>query len=509
MDIKQLRSYYDQAKLELENFRSVQYDIYKHVIPGKNSWKGGDDTVGERTDLDIFNSDPVTSVSQFRDNLVSLTIPAGSKFFNIKPNNNSVVVDENVLENVSDVIFNQLNSSNFYQAISESFLDLAAGTGGFTVNFDKQNNILYFTSLDMSKVSFLEDHLGKITYVFKEFGMLNQNQQNLLFPDVDFQKDQNISIIECVYPVGNKFVYMITNSTFSKVYKMQETATNPFIIFRWSKRPSENRGRGILHELIGAIKMTNRMARDVMDATSLVIMPPVVTDNSSGLNYNNLVIAPGKIITVDNVNSVFKPFPTSPNLPFGYEAIGLNNAKIDKALMINVLGNVGGKELTATEVNARMQLAANILGAAYNRLQREMLSPMFDRIIDLLSSNGIIEPIDKDMMGNSIKVKLAYFSPIVNADAVIQAQKTMQTIQYIIQATGDPKYVAAGVKLDKIPYYAATAFGARMTLINSEDETKSNLEGMIKAMEQQKQAMMQPANPALNAPINTGNFPNV
>jgi len=509
MQFSQLKSYYDKANVELEMFRPMQNDIYRHVIPSRNSWNGVNhaNVVGSRTDLHIYNSYPQVAAKNFSASLVTLTIPSGSRFFNIAP---LKMADEDKdfirkVEPISDEILNHLNSSNFYQTVTESFLDLTAGTGGFSINFDEDNNKLFFTSLDMSTVSFLEDHTGRINYIFRRLGMMDKCAQQLLLPDINFD-NENIDLVECVYPHDNKFRYIITDTAFSKVYKESISDTNPFVIFRWSKRSGENRGRGILNDLIGLIKMTNIMAKNVLDASALVISPPIVTNNGALMNPNNVKIQPNAIITLDNASSMFKPFPTSPNLPFAYQEIASNNAIIDNAFMTNILGAVGNKELTATEVNARMQLAGNILGAAYNRLQREMLTPMFDRVIELLEKHGEITPITiNTSTGTKRKLKLSYSSPIIDADKTIQAQKLMQAIQYTAQVTGAQAqmYISSAFKLELIPNYVANAFGAKMDLVNTPDETANNIKAITTAKAQQQQQMN---NQALQAPINTGTF---
>lgn len=505
MDIQNLKQYYDKAKTELEYFRPIQTDIYEHVIPSKNTWRVAQTVVGARTDTFIYNSHPQTAAKSFADNMVSLTIPSGTRFFDIGTSDKLDDADTfyQDIEPISEKILGFLNSSNFYQAVNESFLDLTAGTGGFTVNFNEKLNKLYFTSLDMSRVSFLEDNLGSISYVFNNLGIMNKCTQALLMPDINFGLD-NIEVMECVYPTENGFMYIITDATFSKIYKQVKTKSNPFIIFRWSKRSGENRGRGILHDILGLIKMTNIMARDVLDASALVISPPVVASSTSNFNPNNIRIAPNHVIVLDDVNGI-RPFPTSPNLPFAYQSIQSNNAEIDLAFMSNILGQVTTKEMTATEVNARMQLANNVLGAAYNRLQNEMLNPLFDRVIDLLDVHGLIDPV---VIGGK-KLKLIYTSPITNLDKSIRLQRLMQSIQTVVQATGDLTYVNTAFKLENLPIYASKSLGADMSMLNTQDEINNNIKLIVQKKQQQAQMQQAQMNPALNQQVNFGGVPNV
>lgn len=515
MEPMKIANLYAKALEELALFRPMMYDIYSHTLPNKNTWKGNVIVPGERTDLLIFNDHPQTALRQWAANLVSNIAPNGSKFFNLKPIETQYTVPEDYptveadLEKGSDRIFELLNESNFYQALIESCIDLGPGMGGYTINYD-QDGGLYFTSLDMSTVSVLEDHMGRINYVFRTFEYLDEEAQRLMFPNIAFD-NSTLSILECVVPCVDprypqmKFKYMVTDTSFSRVYFESYSETNPFVIFRWSKRCGENRGRGILCDILGTIKMTNVMARDVMNAAAYALSPPVVTNKGSLLNPGNLKIEPGGIITL-NTNGTISPFPMAPNLPFGLDAVGINNALIDKALMVNDLGVVGQGVLTATEVQARLQRLANEIGPTFTRLQRELMNPTFARVIELLEKNGAIAPVTVNTQtGGKRKIKLVYSSPIIDAAKTIEAQKLAQAIQYTTALTGSPIYVAAAYKLEQLPRYAATAYGARMDLLNTQDEVLANLEN-IKQTQQQQQEAIYPQNPALNSPINTGVF---
>jgi hypothetical protein len=501
MNLSQLKPYYDKSLKELNDCKGIMSEIYTHAMGNKNTWNGNLNA-GTRTDLNIYNSRPQNSTKQFADNLVSLMIPNGVKFIELTTDD-KISEDDTFLQDIEVVnnkIFEKIGSSNFYQVIYESFLDLTAGTGGFSINYDKDRHDLYFTSLDMSKVAFLEDKFGRISYVFRNLGNIDKISQQIMFPDITFDTSQ-IELLECVYPEGSGFTYVITDTSFSKVYKKEYSKANPFIIFRWAKRSGENRGFGILHNLIGLMKMTNIMAMDIIDATALVISPPVVASSNSLFNPNNLKIEPNSIITIDNVDGI-KQFPTNPNLPFGYQAIEQNNTEIDLAFMTNSLGAVTSKEMTATEVNARLQSASNGLGAAFNRIQYEMLSPFTDRIVELLSTYGDITLISH----GSKKIKYKYSSPILNLDKNIRLQRLMQSIQSTVQATGDLSYVASAYKLTDFARYSAKALGADLSMLRTQDE----IDALFKQYAQAKLSMQQQQiNPALNQPVNLGGVPNV
>lgn len=523
MDLSRLSALYQDASQERDQFRPQMNDIYRLCIPSKNNWnnKSNNITKGGRTDLDAYNSKPISSTKKFGAKLVSLIAPNGTQFFDIglrdKLSESEQQAFDQTAARVGSDILKQLNNSNFYQALNESFVDLAAGMGGMLVNWDEEEGELYFKALDMSRVCVLEDNRGVLNYVFREIGSLKKEDQQRLYPNVNFGENQSITVVESVVREDGKYVYRITDDKFSKCYQETESAANPFIIFRWDRRPGENRGRGLLNDLLGTVKLTNVIMSDTVDAGARVNNPPYLTNKSALVNPNNIKIAPNSLIVLAEADSRFEPLPFGGNLPFALSEVKMFNDEIDDVLMINILGQVGQGQLTATEVDTRMQLAAEILGQFYSRVQREMLTPLFDRVIELLQTYYALELFNHSTStdGKVKKHKLSYkySSPIINMVQQMKCQKLLQAMQYTATVTGQQaqQYLNASFKIDEIAHYVADSLGADMTMVYTVDEAKQNLanaqQAQQQAMQQQQQAALQlelakrQANPALSAPV--------
>ena len=521
LDNETLKSLYEEANEELTKFRPLLRSIYQHTMPMRDKYDNADVVVGEQTDLFIYNTAPAMYAEQFASHLASLIMPSGYRYFDIHSIDEVDNQDEFkiAVEPISDKILDHLNLSNCNQALNMACLDLNAGTGGYIINFDTELRQLYFTALNMDKVVFLEDRMGLVNYVFRALGTLNTSKQNRLYPNINFQGKTEVDVLECVYPVKNGFLYIITDKEFSIIFHEEFTKTNPFVIFRYGTRSGENRGRGILTNMIGNIIMTNTMYRDMLDATALVINPPIITDDISLLNPNNIKIQPNSIVTV-KADAVLKPFPTSPNLPFAFQNIEENNKIIAKAFWVDVLGTAGGSTpMTATEVTSRIELMNTNLGEVYGRLKRELLVPTFLRAISLLEDNGELDiPVMNVRVGGNQdgtpktktrKLKLTFASPILSANDTVEVQKLAQAIQTTLQLTGDPHYISAGFNLPALPRYLTKMLGARTSLSNSEEDVTKQLQQAVQAKQAQQQAQMpqSSSNPSLQAPVNAGVLP--
>jgi hypothetical protein len=516
MNIDNIRAMSIQAFNELELFRDQMFSIY-NLCYSSNNWRSDiDNTQGRRTDDDQFNTAPVVNTPRFAALITNLIAPAGTKFFELTPRNNLTDSEEQSFKQsvapVSDYIFEHLNSSNYYQALIEAMTDLASGTAGLVINFNDDIKELYFKSLDMSKVAFLEDGRGLINYVFRKLGIFDKLAQQRLFPDIDFKGLNEVNLMESVVPLDGKFIYRLSDVNYNNIYKEVESKTNPFIIFRWSKLSYETRGRGVLNNILGTIKMTNTMCRDMIDAAALINSPPFLTTNDSLINPYNVKFEPNALIQLADNDSLFKPLTYQGNLPFAMQEIQMQNEYMNQSMMLDILGQVGQARLTATEVDARLQLATPTLGAANSRLIRELHTPTFDRIIELLEMFGEIKPITIDMeTGKPRKIVYKFTSPIINIQKQNDVQKIMQAIQATAQITGQQaqQYIDAAFKVEKLPYYIADSIGANLAYVNTDEETLNNLQQMAQAQAQQE-AMQQylqmaQSNPALGSqPVQTG-----
>ena len=511
---KQIIQHYERAKAERELFRPMMTDCYVYAIPSRNTWQTI--TPGQRQDIDIYNSHPVNSVKQFSSNIVNLLAPAGLKFFDLMCKNANQNEDEinQILSQYSDTIFDYIGISNFYNALSEACIDLSAGTGAILLNYSgKPDNPFSFTSLDNASLSFTESSDGIINNIFRDIEDMLLTTAQQLYPDADFSDHQNdveISFVEAIIynEKTYKFKHILFEQSSSKVYFEQELNTNPFIIFRWSKMPGEIRGRGIISDMIGSIKSANLMQRDILSASQRVIAPPTVVNQSSVIDPYNIDFSPNSLVVVKSQPGVANPIyslPFSGNLPFGQQEITNLNVELDNALLVNPIGNVGDANQTATEITARLRQAANTLGTFWGRSQKELLSPLIMRCIDILNTASLLPKLPK-------QIKISYKSPIQHLQQQHDVTALMQMVQSLVQISGDNSALAINTALNivDLPNWLADKFGVDKKIVKTTDEIKNIMNSIMQIQQQQAlqqqaaQAQISGGNPALSQPVNYG-----
>jgi hypothetical protein len=502
MDRKKLLLYYNKAKDEYEHFKPTLMKAYKYIQYNNKSWNTNNDAnydIGIRTDNKTYATYISQYTSEFANNLANAIFPYGVKFFNLTYDNEEISdIEKKTLNKISDLVFHSLLESNFYQEITKSFKDIAIGTGALLMNYNTNEKKIYFKALPSNKVFFLEDDSGLCNYVFRHLGILSAEDRERLYPTIDFKERGNLELIEYIIPdydgKKKRFKHCITDHQFSNIYLEQYWDNNPFIIFRWNTYTEENIGRGILIENLATLNLINKMEEDVLKATELTISPPFITNDPTLLDMNKgLDFSPGSLIKL-SMNSEMKQLQTVNNLPFAIEHIQMKYQEVINALGIRPLSDMNSKEMTATEVTARLNQQINILGGFANRHIRELIQPILYRAIELLI---IANRINKDdVKGHVIK----YENPITKLNSQIQAQGLLNALGQLNAIGGQQgqAVINSTIKRGSIAEnLVMKATGIDPSYYNSAEQIDNNLQQIETAQQQQQFLQLQANNPNL------------
>jgi hypothetical protein len=131
-----------------------------------------------------------------------------------------------------------------------------------------------------------------------------------------------------------------------------------------------------------------------------------------------------------------------------------------------MLGNPNEKTpMSATEVAERQADLSRQIGAAFGRLQAEMVNPVLQRVIYILKKQGrITVPV---VNGREVQIKSS--SPLAQA----QHQQDVATIDRflgLMQARVGPELLNIMIKQDEVAKFVAKKLGIREELIRSPQE---------------------------------------
>ena len=178
--------------------------------------------------------------------------------------------------------------------------------------------------------------------------------------------------------------------------------------------------------------------------------------------------------------------------------------EIDQSMNVNTLGAVdqGGK-MTATEVSSRNNAALESQRSMYNRLNWELVRPLFDTCWAIMHETGLVPqlPIDGQLLD------IEYNTPIQQMNNQSKINKVMEAAQYITQIMG-PEVGTAGVvyglDIINVPEFVCKNIGVDYEIENNalgKQKLLNAIQGMMQQQSPQQQLNSQPTGASNPSPL--------
>ena len=509
---------YSKAKEKSSLWRTLLQEVYEYCIPNRDIFDKT--TPGQKKDTLVYDSTPLIATNKYVSRLQNLLVRPWTDWFTLtsgsevqKEQTNEVDL---YLQDISDIVMNQINHSNFSTQISEAFTDLAVSTGVLMVNEDNNPNSdsdLLFKAIPIAHVSLETASDGSVKTVYREFE-IPLNQIKATWPKAEFTPEMNDTydenptslqtLIECTVYNEEDFTYDFTVITKdAKVLLNENIEESPFIVFRETVVPGEDFGRGRLMSLISDIKTLNKTVELGLKAASLAISGVYTAVDDGIMNVKNIRLQPGAIIPVGSnasTNPSLAPLNSSANFQIEQMLVNEIRQRINDHMLVEPFGDINDTSVrSATEMNMRQNDFIQTSVASFSRLQTELLSQIINKVIAILRKNGKIPPMTID--GKTINVK--YSSPVAKMQGIEEVQEFTQFME--IMQMIPPDVIQTAVDFNKVPEYIASAISLDKNLLRTEEEKKeltekaAQMQGQQMQMEQQAQAQ-QAAAPQAQAP---------
>ena len=260
--------------------------------------------------------------------------------------------------------------------------------------------------------------------------------------------------------IAPMYEHEITQQTFKGL------GSNPYIIYRWSKVAGEVYGRGPLQLALPAIKTSNLVIELILENAQMSISGMYQVEDDGVINVDNISLIPGTIIPKAMGSSGLQPIAPAGNFNVSDLVLRDMRTNIKKALYNDMLGTPNEKTpMSATEVAERMADLSRQIGAAFGRLQAELVNPVLQRVIYILKKQGRIKiPV---VNGREIKIKSS--SPLAQA----QHQPDVATLDRflgMVQTRVGPQLLNLLIKQDEAAKFVAKKLGVPEELIRSPEE---------------------------------------
>jgi len=499
--LNELVSRYDKAVNNRSTWDATFDDVIFYTRPTREQVRETN-TPGEVRTIELYDSTAAEATINLASNINSLITNQSSKWFELTTGNQELDNDIQMKEwlyNVSEIVDDTLENSNFYTQVHEMYLDLCSiGTGIMYVEEDdtKETDVR-FQTMHIKEVVILEDKYGEVDTLFRKFEYTARQceQRWKKLPSkikAMIKSDRGDEVIEVIHVVLPSVDY-VDNSKFRYAsiwfdkecqHIFEEGGYNefPYLTPRWLKNSNEVYGRSPAINNLPNIKTLNAMVETLLKTGQRIADPPVVTSP----DFEEIDLTPGAHNFGDTQESFIKPIDLGANLPINMQLVQMYRDAINDAFMITRMQTIDKRQMTAEEVRARTAENLKVIGPVFGRLQNEFLTKLIKRTIGILVRAGKIP--NPPMNINTISLK--YLSPLARSQKASEAQSIQQTIGFAVSLAEIKPEILDNIDFDEALRNLADTFGTppKILLDKKEvDATRAQKQQM--AQQQQKMAM--------------------
>lgn len=507
---------FNQAKGRKDLWVELYRDAQEYAVPQRETFD--EETPGENKDGAqlVFDSTAQESVMSFASNLHSSLTPPMKRWIELEagPAIETNDQQDKSLQTITDVMFSHLHNSNFDTQIVESYLDLALGTAALLVFEGDVNQPFRFVNVPLSQLYLEEGPHGRIETSYRKFKMAGRNTIKQ-WPDaklpkdlaeqIDEAPDKECCFIEATIPerveVFNRkenafeeldgYKYYVIEETSKEIIVERSLRSSPWIVFRWANLPGEIYGRGPVLTALPAIKTLNEQVKILLQSASIATLGMYTVADDGVVNIDNIKLGGGALIPVTSNGSqvqgpTLAPLPTPGNPNLAQLVIDSQQAQIKRILFGDPLGDVNLPVKTATEISLRQQELARRIGSAFGKLQYELISPLVDRLLDILDNLGLIDLGDFKVDGNVLAIK--HVSPLANAQDEEDITRDIRFVETVAGLFG-PQTAMAVTDPFEFARELADKLNVSPDIVASEEQEKIIKQGLAN---QAAQGEMQP-----------------
>ena len=341
------------------------------------------------------------------------------------------------LEECADIIWKELQKSNFSKEVAEGYLDLTTFATTFMFEEAKEElewDGVLFNSIPLKECYFEEDACGGINTFYR---VLRWTPVQLCdkFGDkvpLDIQEiakgptatAQRFEVIFCVWqrkkkermqwkklppkrrPYGCRYILKrdaLPLTEESGYYEMPVFAT------RWAKVSESQWGHGPSHVAIYDVQALNRQEMLTMQALEKTIDPPQKTTERGVIG--DLDLRPGGLTVLRTMDDL-QPMEFGTQWAVVGEERQNRRNMIREYYMISKLDLKESPAMTATEVERRWQQMQKLLGPTLGRLQSDLLGPVIETTFSLLMRAGRLPQMPQVLLQEGVELDIEYTGPL-------------------------------------------------------------------------------------------------
>lgn len=438
------------------------------------------------------------STAIFANEVLAAAIQSGVtnqslKWFSLALRSIELNADDDVaqwLSDSTDQLLLAYRQSNLAAELHELYLDLGAfGVGAMLIEqHPTKKGALLFRALPIGSFCLDENAEGIVdtlyyTYkmslraVAKRYG--TESFTDALNEKLKKDSSEEIELLHAIYPreggrVGGRaskkpWASCVVLLSKDKIL-LSESGYDEFpaVVPRWTKASGEPYGRGPGHTALPDVRTLNMAVMLELKAWAKVLDPPLMAERHSIIG--DVQIQPGGITIVRNMAGL-KELTTNPRFDIGEMKKEELRQSIRNIYFVDQMLQLMARDrpqMTATEVQVKVQLLQQILGPTFGRLETELLNPLLDRSFNILMRNGDFAPAPQLLSG--VKIDIEYEGPLIRAQRAQQLLGIERTIQLGAGLAAFAPDVWDNLDTDKVFRESGDISGIPQDLIRSMDD---------------------------------------
>ena len=346
----------------------------------------------------IHDSTASNSLIQLANVLLSGITPPWIQWFRLVPgtlvkgNDRAELMQR--LDLLNNILYTELNASNFIQEMQSSYIDYIVGTGAMKIEADDEGGIR-FSNIPLGEYAVEEGGDGKIKAFFYKRLMAGIDLKKEDSGLTDIEDDKTYKIIIAVETIDNKSTstLILDEGTDVRQLRTQDIEYSPFIVFRWSKIPREVYGYGPAMLQHHDNRYLNKIKELAAKGFALDVGGVYTALDDGIINPYSVSLQPQSILTVssnDRNNPSINRLDTGINVNLVQFNVESLRQDIRKGFLADRFSPPTGEKFTATEIVMRARLIVQELGGTYGIIEKELLRPLVDKIIRILTAQGKI-----------------------------------------------------------------------------------------------------------------------
>lgn len=492
---KERRERYESLKEEKAVEDSHCQEVAQYALPHKDQFtrKG---TAGEKKGIDLYDGSTMHNVELLGGAMHSLLTNPAAPFLGYTTGD--VKIDElddvrKWLASIGQITHHALSISNFGTEVSEKYLeDIAFGTSDLEVMDGKETDLV-FHARPICEVVIDENHEGMVDTVIrsfewsarqiqKKFGQEVVKANRSLKKAMEKEPNKKFDILHTIcprediganikgkspkgYPVASYYDLKCDD------YELEESGFHemPSIVTRFSKSPGSKYGWSPAKKSLPDSKMANTMKYDTIRAGQLAMAPPMQLPDDGfvlPLDFTPFGVNFYRSGSSDRAEPLIQP----QRLDFGIELMKQVLDQIDGHFWIKQLQLREGPQMTATEVERRVEQMIRFMGPMLGRQHSEFLRPLIKRVYGILVRKGRIPPAPAILKGRNLDVQ--YLSILAQAQKSQVVQKMVRWIEACSPMIQIDPTVTDIINKDAYCRIAARQLDLDVELINDERVVK-------------------------------------